>query len=303
QPDPPVCAEQWRSIQGQAWSSWSCAVTFDSPVEDWACHPLAKPFFEDTRFRWSENHVRLGSKQNFAHAMRIVSSVPGVHAIACADQDDVWYPQKLETLARALASKPPLSLVHCDMHVLVNGIKQEQTAWQVECRGVKQVELRHFLIRNVVAGAAMLVDAELVRRFDQVSDEAEYHDHWYAALASAHGGVYAVNEPLFAYRQHGGNVVGVSPYRGRFWLPSSVRSVSDVLAKCKAGFRKSLRLAQAVDRAGCLRNPMDRLAFLSRREPGVLIAGLGISNWFKDPPLARACLARGVGKLLDTFTA
>ena len=48
----------------------------------------------------------------------------------------------------------------------------------------------------------------------KIPAEFEYHDHWLAVVASVHGGVHAVHEPLVRYRQHGGNVVGVTPYPG-----------------------------------------------------------------------------------------
>ncbi|MGK5090043.1 hypothetical protein WDW86_21030 [Bdellovibrionota bacterium FG-2] len=295
--------EQLQSIKDQTFQAWQCFITSDSPIATFRSNPDFATFFEDARVVWSENPQRLGHKKNFERAIQLASG-SGAQAVGCADQDDLWYPEKLAVSKGALEKAGPLSLVHCDMDVLRNGgqpkgQKDAQTAWKTERRGIHDCAPQHFLIRNIVAGCSMLFDAELARRFASIPEEAEYHDHWYALVASCYGGVHAIAEPLFAYRVHGENVVGVSPYHSLFYVPQGV-DARGVIQKCKTGWKKSQSLALAAQSAGLPMNDCQRGIFL-KQDLGLGILMMGLRHLGDDLPLARACLARGAGKFFLTF--
>lgn len=303
-PEPAVFAEQLASIRSQEYKNWVCVITCDSPIGELKEDTGLKAFFEDSRFVWEENPVRLGHKKNFERAIQRAAQLEKVNAIACSDQDDRWYPNKLSVSVQALQVAGPLALVHCDMHPLRQGKIESRTAWTIERRGVRNCAPAHLLIRNVVAGCASLFDAELARRFPNIPEEVEFHDHWYALVASCHGGVHPIPEPLFAYRQHEGNVVGVSPFRGVFWLPSHIQNLWQVIEKCQQGWRKSHALAASALREGLPLSKWNRVAFVERGlDCGVLIFTMGLFHLKRDPALARASLARGGGKAFDFLGA
>lgn len=297
QPDPTIFLEQLNSIQNQDFKNWICVITCDSPLQPLTADPRFKPLLEDRRFQWVENEVRLGHKKNFEKAIQKVASLQQVTAIACSDQDDIWYPNKLSKGAEALDRQGKLGLVHSDMHILNGTGILPKTAWQIERRGINNTRPAHLLVRNIVAGCSMLFDAELARRFPKIPEEAEFHDHWYALVASYYGGIGAIDQPLYAYRQHGGNEVGVSPFVGTFTLPKQSTPAS-ILQKCRNGWTKSFRLAQAAERAGLPLTEWEKSVFLRRSDWGRGLLCLGVSQLKTDPPLARACLARGLGKML-----
>lgn len=296
EPDNRYMAEQLRSIQHQTFPDWVCFITCDSPVETIVDDPAIRPFTSDGRFRWVNNPSRLGHLGNFERAIQLCAA-DGVDAIACSDQDDVWYPTKLERSVRALEEAGGLSLVHSDMHLLEAGRIVPQTGWQVEQRVVKYVRPRHLIVRNVVAGAGMLFDAELARRYPRIPTGAGFHDHWYGLVASFHGGVHPIDEPLYAYRQHGANVVGVNPFRSVLTLPRD-RSWSNVARKCLTEWRKSHELARAAQTEGLRLRFYDRLLFLSPWDAGMGVGLLGARHIVDDPNLVRMSLARAVGKAL-----
>jgi hypothetical protein len=305
QPQIDYFAEQLESIRSQTHTDWICLITLDPGTD--AAHPGAtlsalrnantlQPCFEDRRFIWIENSERLGHKKNFEKAIQLALKQPGVQGIACSDQDDVWYPQKLARSVQALQKAGPLALVHCDMHFLTrDGSKLPETVWAIEHRGIGNAQCQHLLVRNIVAGCAMLFDAELARRFPIIPEGADFHDYWYAIVASLHGGIYAINEPLYAYRQHGGNVVGVTPFPGTFAMTPSAREMG-LIPKCKATWNKSQKLALATIGQGLPLKLWHRIAFISRWDFGLLFLGMGIRHLFGDRPLARACFARAIGK-------
>ncbi|MEK6704356.1 MAG: glycosyltransferase [Bdellovibrionota bacterium] len=301
EPDPSFFGEQLRSIQEQTFSDWVCIVNCDSSLESFLKLPEMSRFVSDHRFKWRENKERLGHKKNFEAAIQAVLT-EGVNAIACADQDDIWYKDKLAVSVDELEKHGPLSLVHCDMHVLANGKIAEKTAWEIEMRGIHNSSARHLMIRNIVAGCSMLFDAELARRYPRIPDGAMFHDHWYALVASLNGGVFPIKQALYAYRQHEANEVGVTPFVGRFVMPSKRRmSLRDVLEKCELGWLKSYNFANSARKEGLQFNFFERQVFLAPFDLGAGIMFLGLRSFFSDPPLARACIARSIGKAIHVL--
>jgi hypothetical protein len=295
EPNPKYFSKQLESIQKQSFSHWICVVTFDSPVHDILNHPSIEPFKSDERFLFIENASRLGHKKNFEKALRELLSFE-LDAIAFSDQDDVWYPEKLKTAAESLSNQPRHSLVHSDMHLLSEQGLGPETAWCLERRGVTNVETHHLLVRNVVAGCALLMDVQLAKNFPNIPDGVEFHDHWYALVASNQGKVIPIMTPLYAYRQHGNNVVAVSPYRGRFAVEAG-SSLADVLAKAKRAFLRTRSLALSLPAEGIELSKTTKVLYISPFDFGLGLAILGVRHFFSDPQLSRACLARALGKI------
>lgn len=293
-PDPRYFAAQLASIQAQTLTDWVTVLTCDSPLGELRAEPLLAPFFDDPRFEWHENAVRLGVKGNFARALELARA-RGAKWLAFSDQDDVWYPHKLERLVGALEGKPPLAVSHADMDVLVDGATLERSAWQLEARDVSHVTPAALFVRNVVTGASMLMDAGLAARYPEVPDDAPFHDYWYAVAASHHGGVYPVHERLHAYRQHGGNVVGVRPYKG---FLDGKRLDELVIDEALVYYRGTRAFVLAAARAGMPVSELDLLSFTRRRDAGVSLVVRGVAA-LRDPNAASGFLALAIGKVLD----
>ncbi len=291
--------EQLVSIREQSHSNWFCVITADSPLAPLSTSREVGEFFNDPRFEWHENAVRRGHRENFARAIELCVA-GGARFIACADQDDVWYSNKISELVSTIEDKPLLSVVHADMDVLVDGKKIAKSAWELERRSADRVDPTSLLVRNVVTGASMIMDAELARRYPAIPAGAVFHDHWYAILASFHGGVYALHKRLHAYRQHTENVVGIRPYRGFF----DGMTFSEILEKREeavTNFRARRDLARAVDASGVQLTPFQRVAFTRTFDGGLGLVGFGAAS-VRDPSVVRECIALAAGKLLSAFS-
>jgi hypothetical protein len=142
--------------------------------------------------------------------------------VALADQDDRWYPEKLETLRDHLGSA---TLVYGDMRVVDSrGAVLSDTYWTY--RRNNHTNFASLMLANTVTGAAALFRRELLDRalpFPPLVGNA-YHDHWIACVAMASGRITYVDRPLHDYVQHGeaaqghlsANLLGVRrPRRGR----------------------------------------------------------------------------------------
>lgn len=297
-PDPNLFSAQLQSILEQSERDWRCFVTLDSPQAEITTYRTVRELLSDPRFELHENSNRLGHKKNFEHAAALAIET-GASAIAFCDQDDVWYPEKIEKLWAALRTLPPNSLVHSDADILLpDGSISKTSAWKSDFRGVKNTGLNDILIRNVVSGCSLLMHSELAQRFPVIPDAFKYHDHWFASVAAAEGKILSLSDRLYSYRQHGGNVVGNKPYRGLLHS-GNVDNSSSALRRAASLFRLAKNRALALENARIQLPLFSRLLFLSS-------ADLGVSYAFKavlavisgDLPLFRACVIRAVGKIL-----
>jgi glycosyltransferase involved in cell wall biosynthesis len=298
--------KQLESIENQTHQNWICVITCDSPLEAVFQAPAIQRFRNHPRFLWFENENRLGCKKNFERAIQLCLK-ENVQAVACSDQDDVWYPEKIALSVKELRKRPALSLVHTDMNVLVMRGSEEvvlpETLWKIESRGVEHSNPIHFLIRDTASGAAMLFDAELARLHSVIPDEFEFHDAWYAFLAAAYGGVYPIRKPLYAYRQHSRNVLGVTPFKGVFHSEPGNR-LKDILLKCRQKYFLSRGMAVAALRDKVPLPPKAGWIFISPLDLGLGFFVIGIVYSIgrnRDIPLVRAAWARAIGKLLSIF--
>jgi hypothetical protein len=65
----------------------------------------------------------------------------------------------------------------------------------------------------------------------------------------------------------------------------------------------SHHLATSAASQGLKLSWIDRLIFGRRSDLGLGLLILGITHFFSDPPLARAALAKSIGKILSVFMA
>jgi hypothetical protein len=299
-PDLDYFFAQLKSIQDQSHSDWICWVSLDpSPkisLELIRTDFRFRPFFEDSRFHWSANPTCLGHLKNFEFAIQSVVRL-GVDAVACCDQDDVWFPEKLEKSLEMLSSAGAMGLVFCDMNLVDgDGKVSDRTAWEVEKRGIHHTGTFDLIVRNVVPGTGMLMDSELARKFPIIPEVALYHDHWYPLIASRIGKIQPIQTPLYGYRIHGGNVAGLSPYQGMFARRENEQSL---WGKCTSVWSRSHLLAKAFEGAGLKLTWIEKFAFVEKWDLGLLLFIHGMASLFSDPALARACFARALGKVLS----
>jgi glycosyltransferase involved in cell wall biosynthesis len=134
-----------------------------------------------------------------------------------ADQDDVWHPEKVETLAGILESGPNVGAVFSDGRVVdAEREPMDQGLWQAlwfdarEQALVRSGRAAEVFARHVVAAGTSLAFRaslrDLVLPFPGLRD---CHDSWVAFLAAAVSEVRIVDRELIDYRVHGGNQFGI----------------------------------------------------------------------------------------------
>lgn len=197
-PDPVLLERQIASIRKQTYESWVCLISDDRSSEE-RFDGLRALIGDDPRFLLSRSEERLGFYLNFERALKMVPT--GAPFVALADQDDRWYPEKLEAL---LAAWGDAQLVYSDMRIVDEaGCTISDTFWRG--RRNNHTNLASLLLANTVTGAASLFRRELLDLAlpfpPPIGDS--FHDQWIASVALATGKIAYLDRPLYDYVQHG----------------------------------------------------------------------------------------------------
>lgn len=197
---------QLASIRAQSWERWICLISDDgsSPA---AFAELERAIEGDRRFVVSRSPERLGFLRNFERAIQMAPAEAELFALA--DQDDRWYPDKLEALAGTLHDNPQAALAYSDMRITDGaGAVLADTYWYL--RRNRFDDIASLLVANVVTGAASLFRRSLLDDalpFPPAHPtQALYHDHWLALCALAGGEIAYLDRPTYDYFRHDDSV-------------------------------------------------------------------------------------------------
>lgn len=158
------------------------------------------------------NEKRLGYRANFMRAANLCH----FELVAFCDQDDVWYPKKIEVCVSRF-TEPEILLVHHNADVVDEGRERKGSLdkfseHQAVSPPLSVNPLGHSLgftqmFRNSLLQMRDLWPMSIDHLFE---NERMAHDQWFYFLASMLGKIGYINEPLVAYVQHGQNIYGSS---------------------------------------------------------------------------------------------
>lgn len=200
--------EQLESLGGQSVPASEIVVcddaSSDNTVEIVEAFASTRPF--PVGFQRNEQNV--GVSRNFEQAVRLCAG----DYIALADQDDIWFRDKLAGLYLALLNRPDAAYAFCDARLMdeskrVN-FKKTLVARRFALASIegKFREGREFdlmLKRDFIYGTTLMIRAS-ARELVLPIAPGWSHDTWIVNVLAAFGerGV-PVLEPLVLYRQHG----------------------------------------------------------------------------------------------------
>ena len=175
---------------------------------------IIQDFQRKTSFniRVYSNNSKLGPTKNFEKAISLCLE----NMIVLSDQDDFWFPNKLEKMIRAFKNQPKIGYLFSDAIIVDEKLQNSSfSIWERisfdfrQRKDYKQgQQLKVLLKHNVVTGATMAFRAEL-RKLILPIPEQWIHDAWIALLLSAANikGNF-IEEPLIKYRQHSNQLIG-----------------------------------------------------------------------------------------------
>jgi glycosyltransferase involved in cell wall biosynthesis len=194
---------QIDSIRGQTHDDWVCVISDDASTPERFAY-MQRVIGDDQRFVLDRSPRRLGFYHNFERALSLAP--PSAAFVAFADQDDRWYPDKLEVLLEEIG---PATLVYSDMRIVDGAGRPISDTYWSERRN-EYSNLASVILANTITGAASLFRAELLTYalpFPPRHGDC-YHDHWTALVALTLGEVRYVDRPLYEYVQHGDAALG-----------------------------------------------------------------------------------------------
>ncbi len=240
------------------------------------------------------NRQNLGYAANFAQA---IGKCTG-DLIALSDQDDIWYPNRLERSGQEFANHPEAIVVFSDADLIDEknrGLRK--TLWQrVRFTGQRKQDLLRgrFVVlakHRFVTGATVMFRAAL-RRYILPIPLGWIHDEWIVLVAAAHGDLRPIDQPLIRYRIHGSQQVGLrnklkQRMLGKHWarLAESARELQEMCAALVAMDPEATRpVLQAYEqhleflrfRSNLPASPTQRLVPVMTHLPGY---GVHASGW------------------------
>jgi len=158
------------------------------------------------------NEKNLGSARNYEKAIQACQG----DVIFFADQDDVWYPTKIETMAPLLLSGEISDFVFSDADIVNESLlplgrhlwESVPFSLKMQRRFMRGQAFDVLLHHNVVTGAT----AAFASRWQSLFlpfPSGWYQDAWIALLLAAVGKVTLVPTPLIKYRQHSRQQLGM----------------------------------------------------------------------------------------------
>jgi glycosyltransferase involved in cell wall biosynthesis len=204
--NPPVALfeQQVESLRAQTHPDWICVIS-DDHSDPKAFSAIQEVLGDDPRFRLSRSDQRLGFYRNFERAISLVT--PEARYVALCDQDDRWYPEKLETLLGAIGDS---ELVYSDQRLVdPSGGVIADSLWSGGRRNNRS-NLVSLLLANSVTGAASMFTRETAAAALPFPEFPgwQFHDHWLALVALARGRLAYVDRPLYDYVQHPKAILG-----------------------------------------------------------------------------------------------
>jgi glycosyltransferase involved in cell wall biosynthesis len=192
--------EQLRSVLAQSWSMLEI-IAIDDGSTDRTVALLREYAARDARITVVVNERNLGFIRNFEKGCRLAAG----KYIALCDQDDYWFPEKIERMVSAIGDGP---MVYCDSDLCGADLQPMGKRISDLVHYQSFDDCRQLCVFSRMYGHATLITRDLFERASPFREEVP-HDGWLAFHATLYGGVRYLPEVLVKYRQHAGNVFGV----------------------------------------------------------------------------------------------
>jgi glycosyltransferase involved in cell wall biosynthesis len=197
--------EQLESIAAQTRLPDELVICDDRSTDESV--EIIKPFLHHSPFavRLEINDSNRGSTKNFEKAIGLCQG----EIIALADQDDVWHPDKLESIEKAFHGEPNLAAIFSDAE-LINEDSEllDGTLWESfsftgrERRRFKNGHALEVLLKHLTVTGATLAFSEKYRNLVLPIPHNHIHDSWISFLLASVAEIRPIERPTVRYRQH-----------------------------------------------------------------------------------------------------
>jgi glycosyltransferase involved in cell wall biosynthesis len=157
---------------------------------------------EDPRVKLFMNDES-GVTSNFENAIKRTQN----EIIFLSDQDDIWKPEKVETVKSYYVKHPEIQMIMSDITVVDSDIRPTIESFY-EFRGSRSGVIKN-IIKNSYIGCAMSFRNELKPKILPIPRNVPMHDMWIGLVADMNKSALLIPEKLIYYRRHEDTVTTV----------------------------------------------------------------------------------------------
>lgn len=191
-------SSQLDSIINQTYSNTEIIIADDNSTDN-TLEIIKQYAQKNTNIRVFNFQDNVGYIKNFE---RGIAQAKGNY-IALSDQDDWWYPNKIEVLLDNIGNN---HLIYCNSEFTDENLKTKQETFLTKKNLIQSNNPLDFVMYNCVSGHAMLFKKDLFE-IAKPFPLGIPHDWWIAFCASFSLGVSYYNEILVKYRHHQNNAL------------------------------------------------------------------------------------------------
>ena len=209
-------AQQLESIAAQSFANWRILASDDASID-------ATP---DILHGFAQSHPLTcltgpgqGHVGNFMHLLMALPKGPqsDTTAVAFSDQDDIWFPEKLEVALDALATVPAdQPALYCSRRIVWTPDDDQR---RLSLSYARAPSFANACVENIAPGNTIVLNAaaaQLAQTLAPTANDIFAHDWWLYLLITGVGGHIIYDpEPQVLYRQHYNNAIGAGEQLGR----------------------------------------------------------------------------------------
>ncbi|WP_316172298.1 glycosyltransferase family 2 protein [Bradyrhizobium sp. SZCCHNRI3037] len=196
--------EQLASFQKQTHKDWSLHLSDDGSTDSTV--EIFMNFASRVSNGTSLRHgPRAGCHRNFFSLVR--DDTIDADYFALSDQDDVWYPDKLQRAVSVLKQAGDEPALYCSRTELID---QHGCSIGFSTENKRPPSFKNALVENIAGGNTMVFNRAARALLKKVADDDVVIHDWtiYVVLSAVGGRIYYDRSPSVMYRQHDANLIG-----------------------------------------------------------------------------------------------
>lgn len=146
----------------------------------------------------SINHHNKGWKQNFIDGIRMATG----ELIFPCDQDDIWKPEKIETMCNVMSDHPEINVLTCNYKAFYEESAKDYIGPEPEDGKLIKQDVSFDIFNTKFPGCTYCIRSSF-RDFINIYWEQDFpHDAFFWRLAVFSGSLYSIHKTLINWRKH-----------------------------------------------------------------------------------------------------
>ncbi len=220
------------SLVSQHYSNWTCVVR-DDGSNDGTWDILSEYLNKYPRhFSLLSDREHVGWKESFKRLLdTAITEVKDADYVFFCDQDDIWFPNKIEKMISTAEEKDNCFLFSDLLVIDEKGEKRYPSFFSLNAFSPERLTITSLCAHNPIPGMSMAVSYKLLTKILPIPKGVAF-DWWVAVVSLLIGEVLCVPDQLAGYRVYGGNQVGVrSPYKAICYYARRMKLAKKLVAE------------------------------------------------------------------------